>query len=95
MPGFCGVWKDIGTDTWAALLFKSGELLVSNSTRLSFCAERSVFNAAAVVAATLGVTLSGRFVCDPVKWLLRGSIPSEETLRPFIRLRRLFMSSCC
>ena len=95
VAGFCGVWKDVRTDTWAALLFRSGELLVAHSTRLSFCAERSAFNAAAVVAATLGVTLSGRFVCDPVKGLLRRIIPSEEILRPFIQLHRFFMSSCC
>ena len=68
------------------MLLRSGELLVANSTRLNFCAERSAFDAAAVVAATLGVTFSGRLICDPIKWLLHGITLSEEILRPFIRL---------
>lgn len=44
----------------AAVLFSNGSLRTDKSARLSLWAERSAFNAAAVVTATFGVTLYGR-----------------------------------
>ena len=40
---------------------------MANSTRLSFWAESLAFNTTAVAMATLGVTLSSHFACDPIK----------------------------
>lgn len=62
--GFWGVWKDIGTGEAVAVVFRSGWVLEANIAFFSLCADRSAFNAAAVVMATFGVTFKGRFDDD-------------------------------
>lgn len=61
---FCGVWKDVGTGKAVAVVFRSGWVLEANMALLSLWADRSAFNAAAVVIATFGVTFSGRLDDD-------------------------------
>jgi len=55
---FCGVLNpEGGGSAVVALVLRSGSLRAASSARLSLWAERSAFSAAAVVAATCGVTL--------------------------------------
>lgn len=61
---FCGVWKDVGTGEAVAVVFRSGWVLEANIAFFSLCADRSAFNAAAVVMATFVVTFRGRFNDD-------------------------------
>lgn len=61
---FCGVWKDVGTSEVTAVMLRSGWVLEANIAFFSLCADRSAFNVAAVVMATFGVTLRGRFDDD-------------------------------
>lgn len=65
---FCGVWKDGGRSEAVAVVFKSGSVLDANNAFFSLCADRSAFNAAAVVIATFGVTFTGRFDDDTASW---------------------------
>lgn len=62
--GLCGVWKDVGTGEAVAVVFRSGWVLDANMAFFNLCANRSAFNAAAVVMATFGVTFRGRFDDD-------------------------------
>lgn len=48
---------DGGGGAEVALVLRSGSLRAASSARLSLCADRSAFSAAAVVTATCGVTL--------------------------------------
>lgn len=61
---FCGVWKDTRIGEAVAVVFRSGWVLEANIAFFSLCADRSAFNAAAVVMATFGVTVRGRFDDD-------------------------------
>lgn len=61
---FCGVWKDVGRGEAVAVVFRSGRVLEANNAFFSLRADRSAFNAAAVVVATFGVTFRGRFDDD-------------------------------
>ena len=61
---FCGVWKDVGTGEAVDVVFRSGWVLEANIAFFSLLADRSAFNAAAVVMATFGVTFRGRFIDD-------------------------------
>lgn len=99
--GFCGVLKSMaGAALPTAWVFSNGSRRTRSSAPLSFCAALSAFRAAAVVTATFGVTLTGRFACVSLKsagrrLLLRATSLEGDSFKWDTRCARRSTSSSC
>lgn len=90
-----GVRNDIGAGLDAALLLSKGSFLTASKARFNFCAERSAFNAAAVVTATWGITADGFLTLDSENRLSREPRTLGDTSSLLIRCWSLATSPLC
>lgn len=90
-----GVRNDVGVGLDAALLLSKGSFLTASRARFNFCAERSAFNAAAVVTATWGITADGFLTLDSESRLSRELRTLEGISSFLIRCWSLATSPLC
>lgn len=90
-----GVRNDVGAGLDAALLLSKGSFLTASRARFNFCAERSAFNAAAVVTATWGITAEGFLTLDSESCLSRGPETLEDMSSLLIRCWSFATSPLC